>query len=67
MPRGHEAAHAIQVGAGRMSTFLFFAEWFFRFQAILVALFGLAMLFFLVLAAVVEAVQRFKDKKAGRS
>ena len=50
-----------------MSMFLFFAEWFFRAQAILVALFGLAMFLFLVVAAVVEAVQRFKANKADRS
>lgn len=50
-----------------MSMFLFFAEWFFLAQAILVALFGLSILLLLVVVAVVEAVQRFKAKKAGRS
>lgn len=49
-----------------MSIFLFFAEWFFRAQAILVAVFGLAMLLVLVVVGVVEVVQRFKTKKAGR-
>ncbi|KGH04699.1 hypothetical protein [Comamonas thiooxydans] len=46
-----------------MSTFLFFAEWAFRAQALIVLAFGVAMFVLLVLAGVVEAVQRFKARK----
>lgn len=46
-----------------MSTFLFFAEWAFRVQAVIVLFFGLVVFVLLVLGAVVEAVQRFKARK----
>lgn len=50
-----------------MSTFLFFAEWAFLAQAIIVLVFGLVMFVLLVLGGVVEAVQRFKARKGAGS
>lgn len=50
-----------------MSTFLFFAEWAFRAQVLIVLVFGLAMFVLLVLGCVVEAVQRFKARKGAGS
>jgi len=49
-----------------MSTFLFFADWFFRAQAIIVAVFGLAMLLLLILASVCDGVSRLKARKGER-
>lgn len=50
-----------------MSTFLFFAEWAFRAQALIVLVFGLVMFALLAIGCVVDAVQRFKARKGSSS
>ncbi|WP_417284454.1 hypothetical protein [Comamonas sp.] len=50
-----------------MDMLLFFAEWAFRAQAIIVAFFGVLFVLLFAISAVVEAVQRFKDRKGSGS